>query len=277
MARRRPAADKFYHGHMQQPHLPTLRFIRSVTADGILDKTEIWDLASFLNANRDARHEWPGKVLWETLNSVFDDGDVTDEEMAAVGSMLRDIENECGTIQVERDAFETAAEPARADAPKTAGQPYHLPKISRNVELTDPIAGALEVDLSGQTCTCRDFAEHRQKSEIGDPGRLCGHLVRAFAEALTGLGSVPVHTRSLLADLDRRGCGGEPGFTWQVFDFDGDHVLLGHGSIVWCHVYSPVDAGEYERFSYNREKKRWFFGDKPRHAAKLKRIMDAFA
>lgn len=73
------------------PHMETLRVIRRITADGMLTMEEVWDLAGFLNNHRTARNEWPGNVLWPTLQSVFDDGVVDEEEMAALGTMLSEV------------------------------------------------------------------------------------------------------------------------------------------------------------------------------------------
>ena len=71
--------------------METLRIIRRITADGILTLEEVWDLAGFLNENREARNQWPGNVLWPTMQSVFDDGVVDEEEMSVLGSMLSEI------------------------------------------------------------------------------------------------------------------------------------------------------------------------------------------
>jgi hypothetical protein len=261
----------------EQPYQPTLRFIRRITSDGILEQGEIWDLAAFLNEDREARHTWPGNVLLETLNSVFDDGEVSPEEMAALGSILRDIENECGTIFADKDEFEDSAEaPPKPADPSAATniQPYHLPKISKELTVADPEAGSLSLDLSTQSCTCADWKEQRRTSEIGEPGRLCVHLAHAFAESLQNQESVPAHTRALLEDLDHRGSGGEPGFTWQLLQLHDERILMGHGGPIWCHLYAPSRAGAYERFSYHREEKRWFFGAKPKHSRMLKKFMD---
>lgn len=76
------------------PHMETLRLIRRITADGILSVDEVWDLAQFFNESKEARYSWPGNILWPTLQSVFDDGVVDDDEMEALGSMISDIGNQ---------------------------------------------------------------------------------------------------------------------------------------------------------------------------------------
>lgn len=71
--------------------METLRIIRRITADGVLTMEEVWDLAGFLNEDREARKQWPGNVLWPTLESVFDDGVVDEEEMTVLGTMLSEV------------------------------------------------------------------------------------------------------------------------------------------------------------------------------------------
>ena len=83
----------------EQPHMETLRLIRRITADGVLDMDEVYDLAHFLNECRDARKAWPGNILWETMQSIFDDGEVTEEEQQALGEILVGIAAESETIE----------------------------------------------------------------------------------------------------------------------------------------------------------------------------------
>lgn len=79
--------------------METLRMIRRVTADGVLDLDEVYDLAHFLNECREARNSWPGTILWETMQSIFDDGEVTDEEQQALGDILVGIAAETSGIE----------------------------------------------------------------------------------------------------------------------------------------------------------------------------------
>tara|TARA_Y100001934_G_scaffold283389_1_gene402725 strand:- start:6614 stop:7009 length:396 start_codon:yes stop_codon:yes gene_type:complete len=128
--------------------------------------------------------------------------------------------------------------------------------------------------LSNQSCTCSDWKDFRQGQNLGDPGRLCSHLARAFRDTLSGQDSVPTHTRVLLEDLDQRGCGGQLDFTWQLLEFQDDKILAGHVGPIWCHVYGPSKSGDCERFSYHRVERRWFFGAKPKHVHQLKKFLD---
>ncbi len=82
----------------EAPHMETLRVIRRITADGILTTDEVWDLTQYLNESRDARNSWPGNVLWSTLQSIFDDGVVTDDELEVLGAMLVDVGTQCADM-----------------------------------------------------------------------------------------------------------------------------------------------------------------------------------
>ena len=105
--------------------------------------------------------------------------------------------------------------------------------------------------MSNQSCTCSDWKDFRQGQNLGDPGRLCSHLARAFRDTLSGQDSVPTHTRVLPEDLDQRGCGGQLDFTWQLLEFQDDKILAGHvgpapnadrrgdlrGDLRWTSIY----------------------------------------
>lgn len=82
----------------EEPHMETLRMIRRITSDGVLDMDEVYDLAHFLNECREARKSWPGNILWETMQSIFDDGEVTEEEQQALGDILVGIAAESSSI-----------------------------------------------------------------------------------------------------------------------------------------------------------------------------------
>jgi hypothetical protein len=88
----------------ESSHPETLELIRRIAEDGILDTDEIWELVGFLNGNKTARHSWPGNVLWETLESMFDDGVLSNEEIEALGHILTDIEHEWRARQQKNNA-----------------------------------------------------------------------------------------------------------------------------------------------------------------------------
>lgn len=80
---------------VDKAHLETLRRIRRITADGVLDAEELRELTAYLLEDDDARAAWPGSLLWPTLESVYEDGVVTDEELAIMGDILVGILSEC--------------------------------------------------------------------------------------------------------------------------------------------------------------------------------------
>lgn len=103
------------------PHLETLRVIRRITADGVLTMEEVWDLAGFLNEDREARKQWPGNILWPTLESVFDDGVVDDEEMEVLGNMLSEIRVQAANMKLGLTTYirtrrKSQIDEARSDA-----------------------------------------------------------------------------------------------------------------------------------------------------------------
>jgi len=79
----------------EKPHLETLRRIRRITADGVLEAEEVAGLAHYLSGDTEARHSWPGTILWPTLESIYEDGFLSDEELAAMGDILVGIITEC--------------------------------------------------------------------------------------------------------------------------------------------------------------------------------------
>lgn len=69
-----------------------------------------------------------------------------------------------------------------------------------------------------------------------------------------------------LADLFR---GTESSGDWKLVHVGETDYLLVTGDDAWSHVHGASGSGERERFSYNREKKRWFCGQRPRDAAAI--------
>jgi len=84
------------------PHAGTLDVIRKITDDGILCEQEVWDLAEYLNGDREARNAWPGTQLFPLLHQVFEDGVLSNEEMAQMAEVLSDIEHRCATAAIPR-------------------------------------------------------------------------------------------------------------------------------------------------------------------------------
>lgn len=79
----------------EKPHLETLRRIRRITADGVLEAEEVAGLADYLSRSDEARGTWPGTILWPTLESIYDDGHLSEEELTVMGDILVGIIAEC--------------------------------------------------------------------------------------------------------------------------------------------------------------------------------------
>ena len=149
----------------EDPHKPTLRLIRQITADDILSVEEVWDLGHFLNDNREARHAWPGTLLWETLQSVFEDGVVSEEELEALGCIIRDIDTECSAVEVEpEDAVSSQS---------ISIEPFLLPAVDRGSSLQTEDGHSYEIRCAGPTFNCAEWRKGRGHLEAGCPGRLC--------------------------------------------------------------------------------------------------------
>lgn len=81
----------------EKAHLETLRRIRRITADGILEASEVKSLADYLREDCDARSQWPGTILWPTLESIYEDGHLSAEELGVMGDILVGILTECAS------------------------------------------------------------------------------------------------------------------------------------------------------------------------------------
>lgn len=64
---------------------------KEIVRDGILTKSEIVQLAKWINENPEVRKGWPGKPLVKLLRSVFADNKISKEESRQVGSALQSI------------------------------------------------------------------------------------------------------------------------------------------------------------------------------------------
>lgn len=247
----------------EEPHKPTLRLIRRITADDVLSVEEVWDLGHFLNDSREARHAWPGTLLWETLQSVFEDGVVSEEELEALGNIIRDIDAECSAVEVEPE--EPSANPV------ISIEPFLLPAVDRAPSLQTEGGHSYEIRWAGPTCTCADWRKSRGHLDARHPGRLCQHLVAAYHELITeGMKlDCPDSFVGLIKELAGLFRGTESTGDWKLVHVGDIDYLLVSGDDDWTHIHGASQSGEHERFSYNRGTKRWFFGQRPLHAAAI--------
>lgn len=85
-----------YSPHMNEDHptRKTIALLAALTIDGSLSGTEIWELADFLNNNKDCRENWPGSVIFPLLANAYADGELSKDEMRTLAQMIANVERE---------------------------------------------------------------------------------------------------------------------------------------------------------------------------------------
>jgi hypothetical protein len=76
------------------PTRRTIEFLAERTVDGSLSGTEIWELANFLNTNKECREHWPGSLLFPLLSDAYADGGLSTDEMKLAAQTIANIERE---------------------------------------------------------------------------------------------------------------------------------------------------------------------------------------
>ena len=264
----------------EEPHLLTLKVIRRITADSVLEMEEVMDLARFLNDNRAARHAWPGSVLWKTLESVFEDGEVTDEELVAIGSILQDIEMECAGVGGEEElTAKKSKKPPRVEPAvhSAKAEPFEIPASVSGVSMQTEGGQLYMVNLTGPECECEEWRDKRSRLSPLHPGRICRHVAGALRERLDtdeGLSWPPLF-RGMVKELAEVFRGTVTDAEWKRLRLDDREYLLALTVRDWVHVYGPDAEQQFERFSYRRKDHRWFFGAKPLNAPLIASYIDS--
>jgi len=263
----------------EEPHRETLRMIRRVTADGLLEFEELCQLGSYLNDNREARHSWPGNILWGTLQSVFEDGQVSAEELEAVGAMLADIEAECAANpDLNLTLYIRKVSRAEREAQKLPpSEPFVAPLLPGRIRREADAGREHEVNLELSSCDCEDWRRRRAALPVGHPGRICRCVAQAYAEALEeGLGADwPKPFVGMIRDLAGLFRGSDLAPDWRAVRIDERDYLIASGAGEWTHVHGPAVDADYDRFSYRRRDRSWFFGAQPPDAELIARFIDA--
>lgn len=131
------------------------------------------------------------------------------------------------------------------------------------------------VSVSLMTCTCPDFIKHRQGFPIYDLRRTCKHLYGVLQDnqCLTNLSELG------LAILERPSKKKE---LTTVQLCSGNQVSICHGDNEWVDVFTRkrrkgdsggLYSGKYERFGYNKNERRWSYGEGPPGAREIKSIL----
>jgi hypothetical protein len=248
------------------PTAKTIRFLRTLTLDGVLTSEEIWSLAGFFNEQPECRTTWPGEILAPMLESAYDDGHLTSEEMALLAETISSVEAEWRSRNPEPLPAEDLR-PVRA-------YPALLPRADGKFEITSPRDDlSFTVLLAEPSCTCPDW-QPRKILPQRHPGKCCRHIAHAFAR--TGKVFEPWF-QALLDDCYMHGRGIEPRAHWLLIDLPESKPALAGGALSrWCSVFAPDEEG-YSIYSYNPGLARWSYGEAPRGASLIVRaILDNF-
>jgi hypothetical protein len=251
---------------------PVIQYLRALTYDGELSSAEVWELANWLNQQPEKiLQSWPAKPLVAALRNAFEDNQLTHAELEEVAHTIVAIE-QLWTESFPPTAEDAAAQELSAAAAIVEETKPSAPAIPITAEFRDELRGDnFTVDLQHHTCTCPEWIENRQAFPEGDYRRLCAHLARAFqsvAREKEELRRDPLFI-AFVEEHGRRNKGPEPDNVWRSVVLNGARVLYGASpASEWVNIFAPSDGdGSYKRFGYNRKKKRWSYGERPKEVA----------
>jgi len=248
-----------------------VRFLRGLLFDGELSGEEVWCLANFLNKQpREICGEWPANVLIPLMQNVFADGELTELEMVRVATALLQIEKEwirrfAATEWIE----EGGGLPASPRRGFGSGTKPLLPTVNYVTNVASSSDnGEYQVDLERHTCTCGDWVGMRRTAPAGDYKRLCKHMAGLYYAL-----EIPDEIEdemfgAFIMDHAGRERGTFPQDEWIVETVNGKKVLYGFSDRPWVNVFAP-QGGAYERFGFNKEERRWSYGESPRGFARF--------
>jgi hypothetical protein len=247
-----------------------VRFLRGLLFDGELSGDEVWSLASWLNKqSREVCQQWPANVLVPLLQNVFEDGELSSQEMIAVASALVKIEREWSTRFAP---VEDAVEPAfRKDGNDTGGVKRPLLPV---VDYVGSVAssdgtGEYRVDLKNHICTCPDWVGWRRSAPPQDYKRACKHIARLYHALEIASETEDLMFDAFIVDHVCRDRGTLPQDEWLLEMVNGKAVLYGQTpGKPWVNIFAPQGSG-YDRFGFNKEERRWSYGESPRGFAKF--------
>jgi hypothetical protein len=253
---------------------PVVQYLRALTHNGELSTDEVWQLAEWLNQQPDKIvNSWPAKPLVSALQTAFADKDLSHAELEDLANTI---------VAIEELWVETFAQ--SRDGPKNEGGAARsavieelkpeVPAIPIQAEIpADGRSETFTVNLQHHTCTCPEWEENRAAFPEGDYRRCCAHLTRAYhglvAQGQGGLRRDPLFV-AFIEEQARRNKGAEVDIVWRLAVVNGTRVLYGASpASEWVNVFAPDEDGdgEIKRFGYNRRKKRWSYGDRPRQIA----------
>lgn len=250
---------------------PVVRYLRALTYNGELSTDEVWQLADWLNQQPDKIvNSWPAKPLVNALQTAFADKKLTHAELEELAHIIVAIE------ELWMETFPASSDGAAEDLLGSAvalveeAKP-EAPQLPIVAEMpADGRSDTFTVDLQHHTCTCSDWTDQRAAFLEGDYRRCCIHLVRAFhglADEQETVRRDPLFM-AFIEEHARRNTGAEVDIIWRGVVVNGVRVLYGAApTSEWVHVFAPDEDGHYKDFGYNRRKKRWSYGERPREVA----------
>jgi len=227
-----------------------LQLCDSFWEDGELSIEEVYNLAKWLNENREACFEWPGNALVKPLQEIWADGEVDLEELRRMAWLLRDIQTTWVRRQIPKQRVYQLK-------PRTHGAA--LPLLDFQCEVTshsDPDT-SYQINLTNPKCTCPDWQTRRYKLPDGHLSKCCKHIFGAYQQAEIDEAFEPW----LLAFINDANPP-HPLSNWFIGEVQGKTFLASTAPKGWSNVFAMAD-GDYDRFGFNVSERRWAYGIAP--------------
>jgi hypothetical protein len=247
-----------------------VRFLRGLLFDGELSGDEVWSLANWLNKQqREVCQDWPANVLIPLLQNVYEDGELSAEEMVAIANALVNIEREWTTrFAPVEDADEKLLSPLPSQARTQSRRPL-LPALRYATKVQSSSGnGEYVVDLTDHSCNCADWVSWRRTAPPQDYKRVCKHIASLYHSLETGDGINDPMFAAFVDDHWERDRGTLPQDDWTLEVVKGKPILYGFSpGKPWVNVFVP-DGATYQRYGFNKEERRWSYGESPKGFAK---------
>ncbi len=255
-----------------EPHQETVHFVRSLGGSGEITVKELTLLAYYLNENREARHSWPGELLFQSLAGMFDHRTPSKADRDGFNQDLEEIERECSRVAVviADEGPEIALDSLRVEE-------LPLPVLDKTIEIfSDDVGHSYNVNLHRQSCSCPGWSASRSKYNAGDLRRCCTHMIEAYLQVIQA-GELPDCSpvfHALMEDRVRRGRSLDPKFTWRLVKIKLRPHLVIHASRGWSYVYAPGGNSTFSRYAFEVDERRWAFGHVPGSGKAIESYLD---
>jgi hypothetical protein len=241
-----------------------LALCEAILEDDEVSVDEVRHLGQWLDEHEHERRSWPGKIIAPPIQQVLLDGRVNKAELKKVATLLRRVQKESVLREAQKTQQDAVAAAARAVAAIDLSQ-AHLPSVPVTFPVTSHSEGGViyDVDLTGPSCNCPDWARNRSALPRGDLTRCCKHTFDAFSRVRPDSG-----WPGWLEAFFEEGWPPHPETRWKVLDISGRQVLASTAPAQWANVFAPGAAG-YQRFGFNIIERRWSYGAEPGGATQI--------